>query len=421
MDIDLGVMPEELGAARPIVLAATRYRQGGRIQFHVAIPVWQLTQIVVNRPDPNRPLEGNRKVDARRADKFADYLLSEERWISPAIIVRAPRNELTFTSKQDFADETAWGVLEIRLDLLSEIVVLDGQHRTLGIFLALEKINNQISKQRALIDELRDQGIEGSEIARQQKLLDKFMANRKRLSHEHISIDIAEISQTEAGQLFGDINNNAKGVNADLTTVLDQRVVVNRISFSLIESHPLLKDRVEIGTRARFGAKNENLMGAKGVADIVRAVFVGTGRVGARVEDELAKDVVGSTAKVERFLDLLVAAFEDLEAVEEGELTPLALRDESLLGSVTMLRALAAAYHDLTDPASGRPMNAAQVEDYFRKLSPLMNEAPVRESSRWMATGAFSLGAMAPSARSQDFSALVKALVAWGRNGIPST
>jgi len=162
-----------------------------------------------------------------------------------------------------FEDGTAWGVLNIRLDLLTEIVLLDGQHRTLGVFMALEIINERIARLRETISKLREQIADPVAIRDQEKRLDDDLRTRKRLSDEHISMDIAEVSEGQAKQMFGDINNNAKGVNPDYTTLLDQRDVVNRIAVQLIETHVLLQDRVETGQSTRMTSANANLLGAK--------------------------------------------------------------------------------------------------------------------------------------------------------------
>ena len=192
--------------------------------------------------------------------------------------------------KVPFDDGTAWGVLSIPLDLLTEIVLLDGQHRTLGVFLALEMINERIARYRQTISNMKDQLADPTAVREQEKRLEEDLRTRKRLSDEHISIDIAEVGEDPAKQMFGDINNNAKGVNPDFTTLLDQRDVVNRIAVQLIETHVLLQDRVETGQSTRMTSSNANLLGAKSVADIVRAVLVGTGRIGVRIEDEINRD-----------------------------------------------------------------------------------------------------------------------------------
>lgn len=420
--LEVSDLPAGLGAARPVELPATRYQQGGRTQFHVAVPVAEMTRLLVNTPDPNKPLDGNRRVDPLRARKFGEYLLKNNDWVSPAVIVRVPAHEVEFEVKAPFPDGTAWGVLRIRLDLLTEIVLLDGQHRTLGIFLALEMINERISRHRQTIAGLRDQGADPAAIAEQEARLNSDQWVRRRLSEEHISIDVAEVGPDEAKQMFGDINNNAKGVNPDFTTVLDQRDVVNRIALQLIQSHVLFQDRVELGQSSRMSAGNQNLVGAKGVADIVRSVLVGSGRVGARVEDKISTSMAASVTKAEQFLDVLVGAFDDLVDVIDGRIEPRELREKTMLGSVTMLRVFAIVYHDLVNAKPGqRVFSRAEVEDFFRKLTPALRRIPVDDHDNlWMDTKAFLPGSSAPQARQGTIKSLAEAMVDWARTGLPS-
>jgi hypothetical protein len=380
---------------------------------------------IIQRPDPTRPLAGNRKVDAKRAKKFADYILKNPDWVSPAVIVRVPPNEVEFDVKVPFEDGTAWGVLNIPLGLLTEIVLLDGQHRTLGVFMALEMINERIARHRQNISRLREELTDTGAIRDEERRLEEDLRIRKRLSDEHISIDIAEVDEDQAKQMFGDINNNAKGVNPDYTTLLDQRDVINRIAVQLIETHVLLQDRVETGQSTRMTSSNANLLGAKSVADIARSVLVGTGRVGARIEDEINRDVSMNVHKVEQFLDVLIGAFDDLRDVTEDRLTPKELRAKSMLGSSTMIRVLAAVFHELTvsDPESdsSRAWSRAEVEDFYRRLSPHLARIPVMPSDKfWLDTKAFLEGGNAPLASQGAIKDLVGALVDWARHGLPA-
>ncbi len=368
-------------------------------------------------------MEDNRRVDEARAKKFADYLLRSKDWVSPAIIVRVPPQEVSFQPKATFADQTAWGVLSIPRDVLTEVVLLDGQHRTLGVFLALETLNARIQRFRKTIDDMRRQGVDQAGILDQERRLESDLGIKKRLGNEHISIDIAEVRSGPARQMFGDINNNAKGVNPDFRTILDQRDVVNRIALMLIESNVLLQDRVEYGQSTKMTPSNANLVGAKGVADITRAILVGSGRVGARVQDEIEKSIEASRKNVNQFFEVLVAAFDDLRDVVENRLDPIELREKSMLGSVTMLRILAIVYHDLTTGNHDdgvAPWSRAQVEDFFRSLAPHMTRIPISvEDKLWMETGAFMPNGNAPMARQGSIAALSRALESWARNGFP--
>jgi hypothetical protein len=429
VEIDKSRISSELGAARPLKLPATEYLQGGRTMYHITAPLAQIPQIVVKRPDPDRPIEGNRRVDPNRARKFGEYITKNEDWVSPAIIVRVPSGEIKFDSVHRFEDGSAWGELSIPLHVLSEVLLLDGQHRTLGVIEALDEANKNISKLRDAIENAKKNG-NNDTVPEFEKRLDEYLKIRERFTNEHVSVDIAVVTTNRATQMFADINNNAKGVNPDYTTVLDQRQVVNRIAVDLIKTHPLLVGRVEMGQSGRMSKTNPNLLGAKTVSDIVRAVNLGVaGRVGARVEDELTSRQVEATENVKRFLDVLLAGSEELQAVVDGQIEPVELRDEesenrSMFGSATMLRVLAGTYHELTKPAENKddpkPLTRAEIEVFFRELAPRMRDIPVAEDDKfWLPTKAFIPGTTAPQARQGTLTGLVRALTGWARNGLP--
>ncbi len=408
---------EGVGTLPTLQLPATKYSQGGRIQFHVNVPVFQVSRLV-QKPDPSHPLEGNRKVDESRAKKFAQYVRKKPDWVAPAIIVRTDGVKLDFQSKMDFPNGTSWGILSIPHELLQKLPLLDGQHRSLGVAIAEDDARDQIRKLEVEIDRAKgreDQALRvkelNSQIAAEKAILERLRA-------EHFSVDIVEVSTEAAKQIFVDIANNAKGVNPDYTTVLDQSDVVNRIAVDVMRSHRLLIDNVEHGQERRMNPSNPNLLGAKSVADIVRAVLVGTGRVGSRVEERLVSEVGSATKQVEAFFDTVTGAFRELEDIAAGRLTTEQLRKKSLLGSSTMLRVLAATYHDLTS-RSERPWARSEVEDYFRKLGVHMNEIPVKQTSMWMQTGAFIPGTTAPQARQGSIKALTDHLVEWATEGFP--
>jgi hypothetical protein len=412
--IDTKNIPASLGAVRPLELPATRYRQGKRAMYNVVLTLGQLTQLIVKRPDPNVPIEGNRKVDARRALAFGRYIQDRENWVSPAIIVRAPSGDVEFTAVYEFPDGTAWGTLSIPIALLTDIVLLDGQHRTLGIFNALDEMNEKIVKAReSQVGAERTDDVETA--ARYAEQVAELKKKRDRIIHEHISIDLAVVGSRESTEMFVDINNNSKGVNPDYTSYLDRRDVVNRVSADLMEKHPLLVNRVEIGQGSRMSASNPNLLGAKGVADIVRAVHVGaSGRIGARVEDEMKSNESAAIRRVERFLDVMTDSFKDLQAVRDGALSPVELRSRSMLGSLTVWRVLASVYRDLITKSdkNPEPFTRMEVQEFFESLATEFTAIPVSDpNSFWMRTGAFKLGGSAPQAMQGALIQLTNALV----------
>jgi hypothetical protein len=419
------VVPEGLGVAQNLKIPAWEYLQGGRPHYDTIINMTQLPAFIVDRPNPDKPLEGNRRVDANRAKKFGTYVIDNDDWVSPAITVRVPANGVVkFDTVHRFENGTAWGWLTIPLAYLFEIKVVDGQHRTLGTYDLVEILSERKRRALELMEKAKKNGGAEYDVHENQYL--KARNRFDDLSREHMSVEIVVVDVSNAKQIFADINNNAKGVNPDYTTILDQRDVINRIAAEMIEEHPLLQDRVELGQSTRMTASNPNFIGAKAVADIVRAVHVGvTGRVGTRVEDELSRNQAAAAQRVKTFLDVLLASFRDLRAIANGELEPIALRAEdsdrrSMLGSSTMLRALAGVYRELTLTSdTGTPMTRSQVQEFFSKLEPLMRQIPITPESVWTSTGAFLPEKTAPQATQGAIGSLVVALADWARTGIP--
>jgi hypothetical protein len=412
------------GAAgvKPVEIPVTKYLQGERIHYHAALPISQAVRLI-QRPDPSRPLPGNRRVDPARSRRFGEYLTRNRDWVSPSLLVRVPRGEVGFAVKASLGSDTSWGVLTIPLDVLSEVTVLDGQHRTLGMIYALEALNTAIQKTRTLCDSLQQNAAPKEVLLEQEHKLQSLLNERHRISEEIVSIDIVEVNNDQAAQIFGDINNNAKGVNADFTTVLDKRDVVNRLAMDLIQSHTLLKDRVELGQGGRMSSANINYLGARSVADIVRTVLVGTGRMTPRVVEEVERAPEAARLKAERFFDLLLSTFVELQDMVEGKLTPRDLRGVTMLGSATMLRALAAAYHSTTNPDPGggqRPLTADEFGAFLAKLAGPMRRIPIQSDDRlWLDTGAFVEGGAAPLARQGSYKRLTEALTDWAVHGVP--
>ena len=125
---------------------------------------------------------------------------------------------------------------------------MDGQHRTLGTFLALDEVNAVISQARDGIEAAENNG-DAQMQAHETKRLDRAVEQRERLNREHVSVDLAIVSTKQGAQMFVDIADNAKGVNPDFTSVLDRRDVVNRIAADLsrIASPPRGTGRVSAG------------------------------------------------------------------------------------------------------------------------------------------------------------------------------
>src|SRR6266511_532730 len=256
-----------VGVARRLELPAFRYRQGGRTQYTIVVSVLEVPTFVARKPDPEKPLDGNRKVDGPRAKRFGEYVYDKLDWVSPAVFVGVPRehNSLKFDEKASFGNGSAFGILSIPANETQHILIVDGQHRTLG-FHTLDEIIDARRRQLLRLIEMAEKN-EGEELGEHRKNLKKLSTRLGELGAEHITIEIVEATEAERVQIFADIANNAKGIRPDFKVFSDQRDVVNRIAREVATEHPLfVEGGVEDGQSASMGASNPNLIGAKIVA-----------------------------------------------------------------------------------------------------------------------------------------------------------
>jgi hypothetical protein len=384
---------------------ATRYSLGGRRLYSIDLSLAQIAAYLP-APDPSNPTEGNRRVRLSHATAFADYVREHEDWVSPALLLRAP-DIFEFETREEIAG-TEFGVLAVPRLARSDIRILDGQHRILGIHLAIAGIATEVEKQRDLLAKAKKNQAEAGVIKSLQDRLAELQAQRQRLDRERISLQVVIADdQTAHRQMFVDIADNALGITSSVRTRFDNRKVVNRAVENMLK-HALLDGRVDL-EQDRITASNPNLLGARHVADLIRTVAVGIdGRVGRRLEDELREDALVDDTN--RFLDSLLEAFPQLAQVTDGELTAGELRKTSLLGASTMLKVLAGVYYELRK----QELDEEQISDFYTRLNPHMN-APLTTDSIWVRELAdiFSEGASAPKSRRQDLRQLTDTITGW--------
>jgi hypothetical protein len=385
---------------------ATKYSQGGRKAFAIDLSLTQIAAYLPE-PDPNNPTEGNRRVREAHAVAFGNYIRENEDWVSPALLLRGP-DIFKFETKEEIAG-TQFGIVSLPRLARSDLRILDGQHRILGIHRAIQGIARDLEKQRDLLARAKRNDEPAAVMKQFTDKIKELEHQRRRLDRERISIQvIIEDDSTAYKQMFFDIADNALGITSSVRARFDSRKVVNR-SLEDVMKHSLLVSRVDL-EQDRIGSNNANLLGAKHVADIVRSIAVGVdGRVGRRLEDELREDAL--VQMTNGFLDALVDGFSDLGRVADGAVAPEDLRRASLLGSTSMLRVLAGVYHDL----SSTGWDDEEIAEFFAKLSPF-TDVPVQADSPWVTdvpNEIFSEGASAPKARRQDLRTLNDTIVGW--------
>ena len=359
------------------------------------------------RPDPSRPSQGNRRVTETHARAFGRYVRENEDWVAPGLLLRVPEGILHFDEEKQIGG-MRFGILSVPRSVRTDLRILDGQHRILGLSLALEEIASELEKARAQKASARrnkDQALE-KHFDKQVVMLEN---QRERFNRERVSVQVmVENDNLAVLQMFVDIADNALGITSAIRARFDTRKVINRALEGVLD-HPLLGGRVDVA-QDRVGPQSPALMAVKHVVDIVRVANLGiNGRVGRRLESELKESDLVQVAN--SFLDTLVSGFEDMGAIVSGEMTPAGLRSRSLLGSITMLKVIAGAYHVLVSEGK----TSAEVSEFFARLSPFMG-APVDEKSPWLTSGVFNFGSMAPQGRRQDLSNLVDTIAGWSKN-----
>lgn len=388
--------------------------QGGRAVYTTRVPLLDLPTILPV-PDPNNVDKDNRKVDRLHAKQFGEYLDSKQDWVAPALLARDSGG--CFFEKVD--EQGAIGYLTVPWAIggIGSLRTIDGQHRVLGVSIEKKRITDAISA----VDRETARKVSPEKGIKLQAEREKLIGQMNRLKAEHVGLDIyVELDPIKAQQMFVDVADNAKGISSAVRARFDNYKVANRTLSDVID-HPLLKGRVD-AEQDRMTLKNPNLIGAKHVADITRAVIAGAGgRISKKAERTLTDGEV--IEQVKDFLDVISNAFAGLSAVIEedpdkerkaDELTMAQqLRRNSMLGSVGMLRVLGGVFRELR--AGDNPVELDDITEFFKRLD-LHMAAPVSETSIWRTTEAvldFEPNAAAPIMRTQNIIHLVGTITSW--------
>jgi hypothetical protein len=389
---------------------ATRYKQGGRTVYAIDFSVREIITFLP-KPDPAKPLDTQRKIYPAHANGFAQYVLEDDEWVSPALLLRGP-SIFEFSVPDLLKDlptgSTQFGQMGIPKDAKTEIKIVDGQHRTLGFHIAWEYLGEKIEKTRGLVQAAKKNGETAAVIASLENSLFDLLDRRKRFEKERVSVQIVVVEDpAEARRIFVDINDNAKGITGAVKARFDDRKVVTRALNMVLEKNLFLKDKVD-EQQDRIAGGSTYWVGAKHVADIIRALVVGHGRVTPRLEDELVD--VNLAKEFDRFLEAIVDAFPILSEYDDGDITAAELRAESLVGSNVVLRAFAAAWFFLKKDG----MKADEIAKAFGAFGPHMGPVFPDPKDSWFATGVFpsnANGTTSPTSRAQDFKALTSFIV----------
>ena len=300
---------------------ATKKYMGGRPVYHLDMCIAQLTT-GVDAPPVGVAQDDNRIVSEARGKLFRDYVNERREWASPSLLLWCPLDILVFEPLSEINEKVndpsvVLGTLAIPRNSRHSIRILDGQHRVLGFHLWMEQLNRELLSAKTHLANAKRLG-ESTLILNAEKKVEAAQENLDRSVNESIGLDILICATAqEARQIFADIANNAKGMVKALSIGFDQSKIVNRVTTELASEnpHPLLADRVEFN-KDRIAGASEFFISAKTLADVVRAVMVGTsGRV-SRVMEQPKNDGEFE-ARAREFFDALQYSFEaDLKKLQ---------------------------------------------------------------------------------------------------------
>lgn len=397
---------------------ATRYLQGGRVVYSLDLSLAQIAGLLP-APDPASPQPGNRRIQPAHAAAFGQYIRSNKNWVAPAIVLRGT-SEFSFEVLESI-EGTEFGIISLPFLALTEIHILDGQHRILGMHLAIRGIATDLEKARAQLNRIErrkvpvgDDGTASAEadeklsqIVEVKSRIEQLTAQRFRFEHERTSVQIfIEDEQLSYQQMFYDIADNALNITASVRARFDTRKAVNRVLQDVVQ-HSVLMDRVDLESD-RLGRQNPHLLSAKHVADIIRINAVGIeGRIGRRVEADL--DEAQLLERTNQFFTVLSETLTGYKALISGDTTAPELRNRTMAGSPVMIRVLAGVFQQLKK----KGMSQTRIKRFFNDLDPYLEQPASAEWVKNTGGDLFFVGALSPSSRRQDLVNLTQQMVSW--------
>ncbi|RWR25205.1 hypothetical protein D8Y24_03185 [Agrococcus lahaulensis] len=400
-------------------LVAQRYHRDGKSVFVIALPI-HLVPTHLPMPNPDEPFEGNRTVNVSHAVKFGEYWRENTLWAVPPLLMDTMYPLSSSFDAKLSAGGVEFGIVSLPHNSKDELAILDGQHRIYGWADALRKIQAELTDHREQL-QLAKRNEDKDAVALWTGKIETRESELKRARSEYVTLEVWEgMTREEHKQAFHDIAVNAKGITKSVTMRFDNRQMLNRVAQTLSESHDLLADRVELDSDTTRGG-NANWLSGKAVVDIVRSAVLGVeGRMTKARENSFKEAQVQQIA--DKFFNLLLETFTDLKEMSEDTISAPELRGKSLLGSSTIIRVLAGAFHlvavnnDDADKPYVTSAGLAKMSDLFKALDGQMG-LPINDG--WFASGVFAeKESKAPSSRSQDLRKLATTVAHWAETDL---
>ncbi len=409
---------------------ATRFTQIDLQEISIHLTIDQITSGFLAKPDPEVRLDHNRAIKPAHAEKFAQYLLrgaadTTGKWsvIVPAMSLFTSPYSVEFKPNSEFlAGGIEFGHFSIEKN--SPVHIWDGQHRTLGAYIAIERKNQEIADLLHGLSRAKSSG----DTEKAEEFAGKIEGAkevRRRLGSIAIPVSIAlETDKERIAELFADVADNAKGINQTALARLDQRNVFNRVAADIYSGGggwDLLVDRID-DNNDYTSQNNEYWTTYRDVAATAQVAWLGHGARWTPNQEmaKLAAQEAEILENAKEFFEVLVEAFPDVEDVLSGDIEPSELRGEgsqtSLLSSSTTVKALASSFHDLKfgkawvdtkKRAPARvdgiePLSRDEIVKGFKMLPSMASGSKKILDDFWIDIGIFDTPWAAPTARASN-------------------
>ena len=387
---------------------AVEYHQGGRQTFEVNLTLSSIPRFVT-APDPNRPIEGNRRVDVRHARGIAEYVRTRANGLIPTIVLRCPSGTLDFVANPEVraGGGVRFGALRIPKSKIQDLHIVDGQHRILGLEIATRELGEERLSLKSQIVDAQEAGNVPvkKELEEQLAIIEDQLS---RISRERVTVQIVVVdSIKEFKQIFVDMNDTAKGVKLSQVIEFDSSNPLYQASIKLSE-HRLFAGRTE-REKNTVGDNSPDLVSLANLFQFVRAASFGiSGRISDARMKEISRDVTPLVRVAHASVDRLIEAFPMLEDIATGGVSPAEAREESPLARANTMRVLIGADSALMTIG----VDAADIPAFYMQLSEELSGPFTRSNRLHQASGsAFPLDAMAPGSRNQNLKDAVNVIV----------
>jgi DGQHR domain-containing protein len=347
---------------------AVQYEQGGRTVYAAATRIGDILAVIPDRDDPTVISDANRRLYPSHAHEYGEYLWDTPDWVTGPLMVGVSAGAF-----RDARATSGYGTVSIPPN--AAVHLFDGQHR-------VEGIRWIIKRERDAIDALDAAGVQdAAATAKAERIRDILNAVVPTIFY--VEDDVAKLQQ-----MYSDLSR-VRPPDPITTARFDTRDPFNVAARALAESHPLLKERVDLERNA-LSRTSDSLLTLNQLAALLAVLWTGKTRRRAAAPEGAPEDV---TIRGTLFFNTLVGAFPVFRAIVDDKDSVAAARERGeMVVSVTMLKVLASAWRELG------VIKQHTAQELVRYLSTIPSAAV--QGSVWEQAG-IPAGAKAPIGRAQ--------------------